>query len=764
MALSRSIALFGAFFCVSLTLSDAQPTVTITQPMPMNVSVNNTNPSQNMTLNVTSTQPMPSNMSVNSTYPTQNMTLNMNSTRPMPSNMSANGTNTPQNMTLNVTSTQPMSSNMSGNDTNPLQNRTMNGTPTEPMPSNITTNGTNPTGVKAQSFSVSTTMVTSGPSAGVTAKYPAGNGSISMNGTAPGNGTLLGSSSADSAFQTVTTEMRRDKEPEIPKCYKSEQTVHCGKLQGIYYKHGDGDFVHAELNNLPLDVPNGQKMIVVVCNYHNSHYDPDQLLKVPLLPKIVRDVGENAKLSVHIMNSANVDSLRGFKMETPENVMEPKFLIGPVVYGNIGEGASVRVKLMKSGNIHFGLYAREIELKLASLVGPLVKKFGEKCMEKVCISVDIVESGNIIGKDSFPEAKLKGAALVQPQIWAQCVKESTVSVSLKRSANIIHCEKISYDDHAKSIANLVFSEKAEEVKAKVEIEDSANMVGKLIAITGKESAVMGPIIKMKETENLSVMVEIGKSANLFADNEIKLSGTKVISEVVEVKEIEKGGIMAQIGSSGNLISTYGVSLEGGAKCLDSLIKLKEKNKLTKVMAKAVHVCNVWSRDIEIKDESGLAEYLINAEKPYLSAFSAKFMGVANAQMKRDLKLSKSVLLKSAIEIEDAKGKFLTKIEGSYSANALCYSLESAVKFEDESALVLELLEVGLETKEPSVVNAEIRLEYVGNAWAKTHSETTFVKTVFEQDEIGADRVSIGQNKVGKKLVCVPYTKDAKKKL
>lgn len=642
---------------------------------------------------------------------------------------------------------------------------------------------TEPAGITAQNIGVTSINAGTGPGAGVTAnsptvptitsnnsvfpRGPSGNGSTSvngttsLNGTTPGNGTGLGV--ADSSFETVTSEMHHEKEPEIPKCYEEEQAVHCGKLQGIYYKKEDSDFVHVELNNLPLDVPEGKKMIVAVCNYHNSHYDPDQKLKVPLLPKIIRDVGEKAKLSVHIMNSANVDSLRGFKMEMPENEMEPKYLVGPVIHGDIGEGASVRVKLVKSGNVHFGLYAREIELKLASLVGPLVKKHGEKCLEKVCVSIDVIESGNIIGKDSYPEAKMKGAALVQSQVWAQCVKKSTVRVALKSSANIVHCSKISFDEYANSVGNLVFSEKAEEIKAKVSLEDSANLLAKTIAITGKESSVMGPAIKMKETENVGMKVEVAKSANLFADKDIIMTGTKVMSEIIEVKEMNKGGMMVEMTSSGNLIATYGVQMEGGAKCLDSLIKLKENNKFTVAMVKAVHVCNIWARDIVLKDESLLVEYLIKASKPYLSAFSTKFMGVANAQMKREMKLAKSGLLSNGIEIEDAKGKFLTKIEGSYSANALCYSAESAVKFEDGSALVGEILEVGVETKEPSVVNAEIRLEYVGNAWTKTYSVTEFVKAVFNQDEVGADRVSIGQNKVGKKLVCVPHIDKGEKK-
>ncbi len=676
--------------------------------------------------------------------------------------------------------------------------------PEKPMPSPETVEGTKPPrpegprpspemstpepgdAIKAQSIGITTSKAEKGPGAGVSTTSdtvpsitatsteptmaPTGNGNVSMNASAPGNGTAsnsttLNATSADNAFETVTAEMHHEKQPEIPKCYEEEQTVHCGKLQGIYYKKGDEEFAHAELNDLPLDVPAGKKMVVVVCNYHNAHYDPDQKLTVPLLPKIIGDVGERARLSMHIMNSANVDSLRGFKMEMPENEMEPKVLIGPVVHGDIGEGASVRVKLVKSGNVHFGLYAREIELKLASLVGPLVKKFGEKCLEKVCLAVDVVESGNIVGKDSYPEAKLKAAALVQPQVWAQCVKESTVRVAVKSSANIVHCDKVMFDDHAKAVAPLVFAEKAEEVKAKVEVEDSANLLAKTIAITGKEAAVMGPAIKMKETERVGMKVEVAKSANMFAEKDILISGAKVMSEVVEVKETKKGAMTVEMGSSGNLIATYGVQMEGGAKCLDSLIKLKENNQLTMGTAKAVHVCNIWSRDIGLKDESLLVEYLINAEKPYLSAFATKFMGVANAQMKRDMNLAKSALFKSAIEIEDAKGKFLTKIEGSYSGNALCYSAESAVKFEDESVLVGEILEVGVETKEPSVVNAEIRLEYVGNAWAKTHSVTEFVKAIFEQDEVGADRVSIGQNKVGKKLVCVPHMdKDAKNKL
>ncbi len=556
-------------------------------------------------------------------------------------------------------------------------------------------------------------------------------------------------------FQSVLEKLRQNAKPETAQCRPDTLTVDCGMLSGIFFKLNEMPFQRADPKQLPMDVPEDGKLVMAVCGYGNQDYVVGKPIQVPLVPTLIRNVGEKAYVSVHIQNSANMAAYAGFILSTPSGAMAPNFLIAPTVLGEIGEHSYVSVNVKRSGNVVFDKTSNfiSIELKSASLVGPLIKSYNQKCIEKACLSIDIQESANIFGSKYDAEVSLNYASLVSTQLESKCMEKSMVRVSLEKVGNIARAKSAELEANSFAINTAVKLEEAEASNIAVKSMLSGNILVKEKLELTRVASLFQSGLMVKKSKDTSAKVDFAVVANIFADM-VDVENARIISDVIEMSATKTGMVHAMVKGCGNVLSDA-VVMDSKARCIDDVLDLDEGVVGTLNLAELRFTCNIRAKNIAIKDESLLIETIMDVGKPDSCAFAVELDGVANTQSGEVTKIARSALLGKMVNIEDGMGPFKTKIDASYAANSMCQAGfgESVLKLEDEAKLVDEVLDVGLETKEPNVVNAVVDLKYVGNAFISSGGSKKFVSSVFNQASVGADNVMIEEKTVGKALKC-----------
>lgn len=650
----------------------------------------------------------------------------------------------------NAGTTNP--SSVSGTTSNPSTPGAVSN-PSTTAATNMPTAGTTKTSPAkgATNMSPATGTASMTPATGATKMPPtAGSGGTTAT---PGTSTTkkMGDKSF-SAFQTILQKMKMGKKPEIPKCEIEDVEMYCGELVGIFYKWDDYPFkkVHGH-SMLPLDVPEGKKLLVAVCNFGNAEVLPyAEFPNVPLVPQLIGKVGEKAKVTIQVQKSANIVLHSSASLESEQ--YKPKSLIASLVSGEIGEDATVSIKLIYSGNMKFMKTVKKMEVKGSRLVATLIKPTNEKCLESACFSIKVQNSGNMMAKDNDDlEVKLQSTSLNDPLFLSKCTEKVTVHADVKKFACVAGVKKLEMEMGSNLMNPVALVAKAEESKFMIEVEDSATAHLKY-ELEMKGSSLMLGALFIREGEEIVGVAKIDGSANVFTKEAAIKEKSKIIGSLINAGESEKGLLMASIENSGNLMAEESVEMEDESKVIGCAIDLKEPFAILN-KAKVSMSGNIRTGKLEMKGDCAVIDNIIASEKANSSAFVVDVNGAANIVASKGSELMKSCVVGDIIKIEEAEGQFKAKVNAEYAGNVLCGKSSYAALELKDSKLMSSALEANSKKSEPMAVTADLELGFVANSFVTIKEAEKLVENIFDQEKIGADYVSISQKSVGKMLDC-----------
>lgn len=443
------------------------------------------------------------------------------------------------------------------------------------------------------------------------------------------------------------------------RCDKARLRVNCGSHAGIFWKLGIAPFagVTTVAGYRPLDIVAGTRAIVAVCNLANTSSRRQTSIT---LPSLIRHIGADAVVTVQVINSVNQNVSNSFLLRSSPLRKNIAGLLGPVVKGTIGHGASLSVFVHNSANVYLergaALYVRD-----AALVSSLVAPVG--CVKDACVDIQLSMTGNVIGGR---EVLLSTASLIKGVFEAQCTEKAVVFADVRNAGIVRDTEKLVLGTQAALSRQLVDIVEAKDTNVSMGVADAASaMVKRVLDI--RASYLIDAIIRVEEARGMRLAVRMENVANGVSNRRIIASGGGAqLAKVVKLDIMHDVVTMVYVHRSAGAMATSVVGLQ----TLRSVVAVNGEAHNSIVNASIMECGTVISDSIVIPESTSLFGLVLDVALAVATKLNVNMFDSVNTRTAQSA--VSGALVSGLVRVRASKGAVSLNVKGHRSANMHCY--------------------------------------------------------------------------------------------
>lgn len=425
---------------------------------------------------------------------------------------------------------------------------------------------------------------------------------------------------------------------------------------GMYFSRNKGEMESYDFKQ-PLTVNEDEELNIVIIDCANQVIASANWreIKNALIPPLIGDVGERAKVSVTISNSANVEVKNNLTLGTfpiNETESEEAALIATIVNGAIGKDATINIKIENSANVNLLNPYSVLNIDGGSLIEEVINiPDGVNHLIDVAFYIEVSNSAQVNKYNSFTtwgELIINKGQLINEVIDCVGIYNGRIDINETDVATVYaHTVKIFEGELVDEILDTL---SISDTNININLKNVANVYANDVNI--KEGELVDELIDSSgliERSNINIVIRDSACIN---GNGMEITSGELLDEVIDTPSISDSTLDISLYSSA-IVTGNRITLTD-AELVDEIIDCETLCGNAKIKIDIVESVNVNSDTLGVIN-SQLLDEVIDCATLINNRLTIQLTDSVCVKSITNVEIVDSVLMADVIDAEYAVG-------------------------------------------------------------------------------------------------------------